>query len=283
MGFLSELQASLPGIDALRENVEAAITWGPWEYNRAFIQGAVIDGSAADAGGDPTTLLRPGLMMAQVRAASGTDPLKWKQWDPTATDGTQDFGGILLWDASMVMLGSARDRWFGYILTGGLVKSSSIIIPGAASAGLAGAATEYYCRGVLNGRYLLDDYPHLHAGSPILGGWKNIVTKAADYTVVAADNGTLFHTTGAAGAVTFTLPAVATCKGLRFGFFNVADQNMTVASAAAGGLITFNNAAASSVAYSTAGNKIGAYTEVIGLSATKWMVFHLCKHTLTVA
>lgn len=283
MGFLSEMHASLPGIDAVRENVEAAITWGPWEYNRTFVIGAIIDGSARDAGNSPTTVLRPGLMLGQVRAASGTDPLKFKQWDPTATDGTQDFAGILLWDASMQMLGVDRDRWFGYVLVGGLVKAASVLIPGQSSAGLSGVATEHFVRGLLSGRYLMDDYPHLWNGNALMGGWKNIQSKTAAYTVVASDNGTLFNTLGAAGTVAFTLPAITNSKGMRFGFYNCVNQNMSVASAAAGDLITFNNAAASTVSFATASQKIGGMIEVIGLDNASWLVMHYGSNTLTVA
>lgn len=283
MGFLSEMHASLPGIDAVRENVEAAITWGPWEYNRAFVVGAIIDGSAVDSGNTPTTVLRPGLMMGQVRSSAGTDPLKWKQWDPTATDGTQDFGGILLWDASTQLLGSARDRWFGYILVGGLLKASSVLIPGQSSAGLSGVATEYYARSVLTGRYLLDDYPHLHSGNALLGGWRNIIPKTGDYTVVAADNGTLFTTLGASGDVEFTLPAITNSKGQRYGFYCASDNELKVSSAAANDLITFNNLTASSVAITTATEHIGGMIEVIGVDNNKWLVMHYGANTLTVA
>ena len=47
---------------------------------------------------------------------------------------------------------------------------------------------------------------------------------------------------------------------------------MFVRSAAAGDLIAFNNAAADSVAFSTASEKIGGFFEVIGLDNASWMV-----------
>ena len=283
MGFFSEMHAALPGIDAIRENIEAAITWGPWEVNRAYVVPVIMDGSARDAGNTPTTLLRPGLMLGQVRSTAGTDPLKWKEWSPAGTDGTQDFAGILLWDASMQMFSTDKDRWFGYALVGGQVKAASVLYPGQSSAGLSGIAMEHYARGVMAARYLFDDSYHQWVGSALLGGWKNFLAKTSAYTVVNQDNGTLFTTLGAVGAVTFTLPAITASKGQRYGFYSAADQTMTVASAAAADLITFNNIAASSVAFSTGTEKIGGYVEVLGLDNNKWAVVAHGSNTLTVA
>jgi len=103
---------------------------------------------------------------------------------------------------------------------------------------------------------------------------------SADYTITASDDGTLFVVKAAA---TLTLPTLA--LGLKFGFFNEADVNMTVAAPGSNDtIITFNDVAADSVAYSTAGNKIGAACVVqSNMDATKWWHWHLCKHTLTVA
>lgn len=281
MGFLSEMHASLPGIDALRTNVEKVITWGPWEHNRAFIIGGVIDGAARDAGNDPTTHLRPGLMLGQIRSSEGTDPLKFKEWDPTATDGTQDLAGILLWDAHMQMFSSNKDRWFGYVLVGGNVKSKAVLYPGESSHGLDGLDEEYYAKGVLASRFLLDDYPHLNAGSPIMGGWKSLVNKTADYTVVPDDNGTLFTTIGNAADIEFTLPAVAKSKGLRFGFANCEDYELMVSAAADNDIIGFNDIAAGHIALTTTGEQIGGMVEVIGLDNNKWLAITYGPHTVT--
>lgn len=76
-------------------------------------------------------------------------------------------------------------------------------------------------------------------------------------------SGTLFTTRGAAGAVTFTLPAITLAlAGVWYEFDGVANQNIGVA-AAAGTVVTFNNAAAASVTASTAGGKIGAHFRAI--------------------
>lgn len=84
-------------------------------------------------------------------------------------------------------------------------------------------------------------------------------------------SGTCFTTRGAAGAVTFTLPAVAlNLMGVWYEFDGVANQNIGVA-AAAGTIVTFNNAAATSVTASTAGGKIGAHFRAI-CDGTSWHV-----------
>ena len=266
--------AHTPGMDGLRQTVESVIGWGPWDHNRAFIAPVILDGASLDAGGTPTTLIRPGLLLGQNRTT-----LKCKEWNPTGTDGSQDLYGVMLYDASTQLFGANQDRWFGFALVGGNVKASSLIIPGNASAGIDGDANEHYVRAAMSGRFMFDDYPHQWPNSP----WKNYQAKTANYTVVDQDNGTFFTTLGASGAVTFTLPAVASAKGQRYLFYNAVDQNMTVQSAAANGLITFNNAAASSVAFSTAGNKIGAAVEVIGISGSKWLVRPSGANTMTVA
>lgn len=88
---------------------------------------------------------------------------------------------------------------------------------------------------------------------------KNLSVQAASYAVLGTEpSGTVFTTTGAAGAVTFTLPAVAAkYKGWSYTFRNAANQNMIVAGTA-GQIIALNNAAATSLAASTANQKIGA-------------------------
>lgn len=110
----------------------------------------------------------------------------------------------------------------------------------------------------------------------------NEVAKTADYTILPADNGTLFTNAGAAGAVVFTLPAIA--KGYFLGFFVVANQNVTVASAGSNdNIVVINDAAADSVAFSTNNEKIGGYVELFtSLAGDKWYVRKYCSNTLTV-
>lgn len=95
-----------------------------------------------------------------------------------------------------------------------------------------------------------------------LTGFKRIVAKTAAYSVspVSSDRPqTRFTNRGATGAVTFTLPTLGSGQGVgtEYEFIGVADQTFTV-TAAAGKAVCFNNAAATSLACSTGGQKIGA-------------------------
>jgi len=100
-----------------------------------------------------------------------------------------------------------------------------------------------------------------------------VSAKTAAYTVLNKDCGTLFTTTGASGAVTFTLPtASAANAGVWFEFFNSVDQTMTIACATNDTLIVFNDVAADSIAFSTASEKIGGGVRVVS-DGSKWLVF----------
>lgn len=102
--------------------------------------------------------------------------------------------------------------------------------------------------------------------------------KAADYTVVAGDSGTLFT---ASAAVNFTLPTLA--ANLIFEFLNLADSAMTVTSAAGTDIVWDNNASRSSLAFSTTSHKIGGHLVFKSNAAgTKWYVTSLSPSTCTV-
>lgn len=87
--------------------------------------------------------------------------------------------------------------------------------------------------------------------------FKTSVAKTASYSLLKTDHDKWFTNTGAAGAVVFTLPAIADVNdGWLTDFFVTADQNLTI-TAPAGKLVAFNNAAATSLAFSTVAERIG--------------------------
>lgn len=92
---------------------------------------------------------------------------------------------------------------------------------------------------------------------------------AANRTLLAEDSGKLFVTS--TGAVTFTLPAV-TLTGFTASFVNGVDANMTIASAEGDNLIYDGDAAADSLAFSTASHKIGGAVTFIS-NGTNWVAF----------
>lgn len=254
--MLSYLQ-NTPGIDAAVETAENEFTFGP--AGVGVVRGGTIDSTSVDTG-SPTTLLRPGLLMGIVTATG-----YFKNCLSTATDGSQHPVGFLLEHVNMYdpMAGAVRAKT-GKVLYTGHVKVANLY------------GFDEYARGLLSPRFVFDDLRQ------VTGAWKT-VTKATDYTVLAADNGTHFNTAGAAGAVVFTLPAITDCRGYRFRFTNVANQNMTV-TAPANKLVTFNNLTATSVAFSTSNEKIGASVEIVALpDSSKYLALPSGANTLTVA
>ena len=113
------------------------------------------------------------------------------------------------------------------------------------------------------------------------GGPRAKVTALTANTVLSATqlNGHITNR-GAGGAITITLPDAAVA-GDWFEYWGVADQNVTFASQTADTLLAgLNDAAADSLAFSTAGNKIGA--RATGLyDGTQWHV-HAHQGTATI-
>lgn len=245
---------NLPGIDAALETVENEFTFGP--NGSWVVMGVSLNSAAVDAGSTPTTLLRKGLLLGKVTATG-----QYKQYDATATDGTEEPMGVLYDSVNMldVRTGVVRDKssvmlYYGHVKTGSLYGFNE------------------YARVRLGNRIVWDDlrFPHMT--------FNQLITKAGNYTVLATDNGTHFTATA---AVNFTLPAVA--RGLRYRFFQTSDNDLTVTAAAVNTMVTFNDVDADAVAFSTGGNKIGACVEVIANPAgTLWQVIPFGANTMTV-
>lgn len=270
---------AIPGIEAIRQTVEANITWGRWEQQ--VIMPVVIDGAARDAGNtDDTTILRPGLLMGRVTASN-----KFQQWNnqpAVANFGVEYPTGILLYDQKMQYLGANKDRWVGYLLVAGNVKASAVQDPVESSAGIAGIGNEYLIRGSFGGRLLFDDdfgAPHSGGVGGLGGhqhgflGFRNIVDvsdlHATAYTATLGQSGTLFHNYGITDNFTLTLPIPV--PGVTYGFLSCggvsAEENTILVNTAAGDeLIAFNDKAADSVAFSTAGDIIGGCYLFIGIT-----------------
>lgn len=113
--------------------------------------------------------------------------------------------------------------------------------------------------------------------------WQQQVSKTGNYTVLATDIGTLFDTTAAAGAVTFTLPVLANVAfPWAAWFYNVVGQNMAI-TAPAGKLIAINNAAGTTCTFSTASQLIGSFALVfLNQAGTFYHVANLGGTTATI-
>lgn len=237
-----------PGLLAARETASNEFCWGPREM-RLYKQ-VLVNSAAADSGNTPTTELRAGLAMGLI-AATGLA----KQWDPTATDGTQILAGYLAHTVKMVDVDAVAQAQVAFLVVSAPIKNAKVYPAITQIQRLNGADRFIYD----------DDLP----GNTM--GWRDVVAKTADYTLVATDNNKIFTTRGAVAAVNFTLPTII--KGFRARFFNEAGQNMTITAAVADTLVVFNDLAADSIAYSTVAELIGGGFEIFANdNATKWLV-----------
>lgn len=259
-----------PGINPAVGNAENTFYWNS-HYMNAFDQG-LFDSATVDSGNTDSAVLRPGLLLGKVYSTG-----KVKHWDPAAVDGSQYLHAIMD-NPSIYMkdsLGTAQNRFRGGLMIRGAVKPQRLLIPGQANFGISGNAYEYMIRAHLQaaGFLLLDDPvgQSMLTSARFLGEYTMIQAKTADYTVKAYESGTLFTTRGAGGAVNFTLPSAATV-GLYFGFYAVADQNLTITAGTADTLVFFNDATGDTVSLQTAGEKIGGSFKVVS-DGTGWLIF----------
>src|SRR5262245_37032920 len=88
MGFTIYDWGAQAGMRAEYSEIQNQFAWGRREL--AVVYGAQIDGATRDSGSSPTSVLRAGLALGIV-----TSTKLWKQYDPTATDGTQVCVGFL--------------------------------------------------------------------------------------------------------------------------------------------------------------------------------------------
>lgn len=93
---------------------------------------AVVDGASRDAGNSPTTVLRPGLVMAKVTASG-----KYRPFAAGGSDGTEQPIGILYNIGLNTQLNASNaDRLLATILVGGYVNPEAICIAASATYGL---------------------------------------------------------------------------------------------------------------------------------------------------
>jgi hypothetical protein len=263
----------IPGIKSALETVENQFWVGRYE-NQIWTQEVVLAATTDTGNTNQTTDLRAGLLLGKIKTGTGAG--KVTVWNPAATNGSQVVYGVLGTMVNTDFRGTTADRFIGFIMVGGQIDPNKILVPGQTALGIAANANRYMIQSQLHPRFLFSkDYEGVR-----LGGWKDIQAKTANYTVTLGDADVLFTTRGAAGTVTFTLPTVA-LKGLRYGFYNVANQNMIVAAGTADTLTVFNNAEADSAAFQTTSQKVGGFMEVIGDGTTWLLINHVGAITQT--
>jgi hypothetical protein len=110
----------------------------------------------------------------------------------------------------------------------------------------------------------------LGAAAPI------IEVKTASFTVTKADSGKIFLIVGATAAVVVTLPPIADGP-FRCEIINGSDVDLTVQSAVADTITTFNDVAADSVAFSTSSEKIGGAVDVLCNGTTLFVLARIAS------
>ena len=98
-------------------------------------------------------------------------------------------------------------------------------------------------------------------------GFGVVTSKTASYSVLAADSYKDFDNNGAAGSVTFTLPA--STVGLTYGFAVMEAQNLVIT--APGGSTIYLGALATSAGGTITSSTVGSYLLVKCRSATEWI------------
>ena len=205
---------------------------------------------------------------------------------PVVFNGTSSATLILpgvAWQGRIVNTGSATATVVGY--AGGQVNGSTsgITVSAASGATVSGDPSAGWwliaggsvptCTG---GQFV--EGPGTCGTPSASGGARVEVTKTSSYLVAAGDAGTDFNNAGAAGGVTFTLPAWS--AGLNYCFTNTAGQTVTV-QAASGNFIT--EAGVSSASGGTAASTM-QYSAVcvVGMTSAIWQVDrHIGGWTLT--
>ena len=250
-----------PGFAAQVEGDDANVLWvGRHGQDLAATRKTSIVSTAVDAGNTPQTTLRGGNLLAIVDASG-----KANTYSPDANDGRQIAVGILEHHQDMLVDGTATER-FTQMLVHGLVKEAELLL------------VDPRAKQQLGNRFVFDRETSPQAGTLLHP--RGIYRKGGSYTVVAADNGLLFLATAIA---TFTLPAKQ--NGLAFRFAQTTDANLVIQGSS--DIVHKNNATASSVTFSTAGEKIGSHVLVECLytntGTLKWLVSNLGGTTATVA
>jgi hypothetical protein len=250
--------AAVPGITGSRETSEASTYWGP-ASSLIFTNGYIAPG-CIDAGNSPTWEIRPGLVLGQITATG-----QWTNYSPTATDGSEVAGAVMITSLRMQDLQGVNQPRFFALICGGRVQSAYL------------NGLDNMARQQMADFFKFDDNLQGRRWVP----WMRFQTKVASYQILATDNLNHFDNLGATGAVTFTLPAIA--NGYSFGFTAMAAQNLLVTSFEGGNIVALNNLVANTVSFQTGAQIIGGSFRIYSNPAgTKWLVENLSAGTNTV-
>ena len=244
-------QLGMPGIRAAVTTTTREIFWGGDASRQKILRGqGTFSNTLRDAGADPTTQIRPGLLLGALTSDS-----KLVHWDPAATDGSDILRGVNEHELSMVEgFGSTAAERFGPYVLQAPLKASALLVLGVA---LTSSTFQYLARRKLaQAGCVLDDDPMGY----LAGVNQRTILKTATGTITASENGAKFVVVGSA-AVTLTLPAIV--PGLSYKFYNAADQNLIVASnGSSDNIVGLGDLSGDTITFSTSSEKIGAEVDV---------------------
>lgn len=251
-----------PGITAASETFENQFWFQHYLLNRRIP--AIIDGSARDTGNTShTKVLRQGFALGGP-INTGGDIYKLKEWDITATDGSQFFYGFLMYNLTMFDAnGDDTDRYCD-VMVGGCVYSDYVIVPGNTALGISGN-NGYLLPYMATERFLFDK--HVKGVLPRYS--LPVVPLATGGTLTAADSGRIFTNAGASGSTTIIPPDPL--PGLIFTFMDVVGQNLVIDPALADCIVGPGNLLADTLTL-TAGTQTGCLVEITGISTTLYAV-----------
>lgn len=256
------------------------LTWS--ELGQLRFLPCQIDGAARDAGNTGyTDVLRQGLLLGKA-----TGSKKFKQWSPSAIDGSGVIQGMLMHNLKMTYLGGDKDRFTGYVLFGGAIYAKSLLEASMTTPGIVGTASEYLIRAQMGRYFQFDDDPGGSLGGSGSGAGGVMILgdsafTAHNLTLTAAHSGPLIVLRATTTAVkTLTLPATP-LLGLRFKFYNASALGMKLIAGTADTMVVFNDLTADTVSLETAGEIIGGCFEVIG-DGTGWLVIPMLWEAQTV-
>jgi hypothetical protein len=118
---------------------------------RVTMLSRVIAGTARDAGNTPTTTIRAGTLLGRITASG-----KLKEYQPGASDGSQNFYGVLLDDTRVVdSNGTNQDQPGARIAVAASdVRAAQLLILGAS---LIGHANETATRTAMRAKFFVFD------------------------------------------------------------------------------------------------------------------------------
>ena len=241
-----------PGVTTLDYSLQWAGQFGrpeaywPWGDKR-------ISGAARDAGNTPTTVLRGGLLMGVITATS-----MWKEWSPTATDGSQWIRGVLMKAVDTQRNGANQNRLVGSIAQFGDFKCAQLLIPGETTYGIVGKDNEFLVRDGVIGQFRLDDFQANQIRTAII---------TADTTLDYTYHGATISNLGAVGSVALTLPTPR--PGFRLNLRVDAGQTIVLGSSASNEFIPSSGTPATSITLSASRFETST---LVGLSTTLYSV-----------